>query len=163
MAVSSNSTAMSARKSMDRRTLLRGAVAVPAVALVPAAAPAQTQTDTARRVHALASEISSLLTELDDGRWEVRVSPLFRGAPSFSVEPGERVGVAPARDILERYYVFLWRELAELSKEMDVEMCSYGVLLGAGGHKAYLARYGHAAPSTRAGRVLQASAGRKTL
>lgn len=69
-------------------------------------------------------------------------------------------GITPTRADLERYYAFLWCELAELSREMDVEMLCHGVLHEAGGNKAYLARYGHAAPSTRAGRVLQASAAR---
>lgn len=89
MAVFSNSTAMSARKSMDRRTLLRGAaVLAPVAALSVAPALAHSHTDIAKRIHALASEMSSLLADLDDGAWEAWVSPAFNGVPMFSVEPG---------------------------------------------------------------------------
>jgi len=89
MADLGHSTAVSMRKSMDRRTLLRGAAALaPAAALsfLPESTRAST-TDIARRIHALASEMSSLLGVLDGGMWEVRVSPPFRGVPNFSVEP----------------------------------------------------------------------------
>lgn len=66
------------------------------------------------------------------------------------------VGTTPTRADLERYYAFLWCELGALSKEMGVQMLDYWSLHSGGGHKAYLTRHGHEAPSARAGRVLKA-------
>jgi hypothetical protein len=72
---------------IDRRILLLGTVLAPLAAPPSAPAVAGTSVDIARRVHRLAGEISRLLSDLDAGMWELRVSPAFNSAPMFSVEP----------------------------------------------------------------------------
>jgi hypothetical protein len=92
---------MADRAHSTRRDFLRALPStlalcgIPALATGPAAAADVSQPDfvagdrasIARRIHALATEMSMLLGDLDDAMWQVRVSPPFRGIANFSVQP----------------------------------------------------------------------------
>jgi hypothetical protein len=76
---------------LSRRAALAGlaSLSVPAgaAAAVPEQETPRSQKEIAERVHSLASELSELLNDLDDGQWEVRAKPLFRGAVNYDIQP----------------------------------------------------------------------------
>lgn len=148
----------------SRRSILAGALAAPFAAL-PAAVDATplTQADIAKKVCALAAEMSMLLADLDKAQWEVRVGPPFKGMPLYSIDPIVWGCPEATREDLVRYYGFLWCEFRALADELGTEQHDASVMHEAGGRSTINALFGHRRPSERALAVLRLAGGRRAV
>lgn len=150
--------------SASRRTVFAGAMPAPFAALPGASAPApQSPRDIARRVRALAEEMSTLLGVLDNGEWEVRVGPPLNGGPLYDVQPVAWRGGEAAPADLARYRDFLRYELQALGAEIGDTPADPAAPRDKSDQRTMHALFGRKRPSERAIAMMRLAGGRRAV
>lgn len=152
--------------TISRRSAIVGALAAPIAGFAkaaPAAARPLTQAEIVGKVRELAEQLSVLLADLDEGQWEVRVSPPFKGLPLYSIDPIAWGAAEASRADLVRYYGFLWCEFHGLAEEFGTDQHDAIIMHEAGGYQKMRALFGHRRPSERAIAMLRLAGGQRAV